>query len=316
MPLSLEEYSYYLDQRDVPWPTAPEPEPPKARPHLAPIEGVRVVLWNVYGTLLSIFEGELKFEHPNEFIMNVALDKTIQEFKMWNSMSRKPGQPADYMKELYTRALNEQKLAPSGAEKYPEIIAERNWENLIKKLFQKEYKFDTNLYGSLNEFSRKVAFFFHASLQGTACYPGAAAALKAVADAGLKQGLLANGQCFTCVQLKRALERQDAAVDLAQILPVSYRFLSCERRCRKPSDNFFRQAVAALAEQGVEPAEVLHVGSSLQRDIGPARKFGMRTALFAGDKNSLAATPEQLKDPQLRPDVLLTELPQVTQVIG
>ena len=27
--------------------------------------------------------------------MNVALDKTIHEFKMWGSMSRKPGQPAD-----------------------------------------------------------------------------------------------------------------------------------------------------------------------------------------------------------------------------
>jgi hypothetical protein len=42
----------------------------------------------------------------------------------------------------------------------------------------------------------------------------------------------------------------------------------------------------------------------------------MKTGLFAGDRNSLSATPEQLKDPQYRPDVLLTELSQVVQVIG
>src|SRR5262245_55543178 len=109
MPLTLEQYASYLDTRDLPWPQAPEPKPARARSYVVPIPGLRLVLWNVYGTLLVISEGELKFELADDFIMNVALDKTIQEFKMWGSMSRKPGQPAEYMKELYVRALNEQK---------------------------------------------------------------------------------------------------------------------------------------------------------------------------------------------------------------
>ncbi len=62
---------------------------------------------------------------------------------------------------------------------------------------QKDYKFDAGFFGSLNEFSKKVAYFFHASLQGTACYQGTAEALRFVQDAGLAQGLLADGQCFT-----------------------------------------------------------------------------------------------------------------------
>ena len=49
--------------------------------------------------------------------------------------------------------------------------------------------------------------------------------------------------------------------------------------------------------------------------LQPAKKLGMRTALFAGDKASLEATPEQLKDPASRPDVLLTELSQITDVV-
>jgi len=54
----------------------------------------------------------------------------------------------------------------------------------------------------------------------------------------------------------------------------------------------------------------------LPRDIGPAKKAGMKTALFAGDKNSLVAKGEQLNDPAFRPDVLLTELTQIADVVG
>jgi FMN phosphatase YigB (HAD superfamily) len=61
---------------------------------------------------------------------------------------------------------------------------------------------------------------------------------------------------------------------------------------------------------------VLHVGSRIEKDIAPAKKLGLRTALYAGDKASLAATAEQLKDPATKPDVLLTELSQVADVIA
>ena len=102
MPLTLEQYASYLDTRDVPWPAPPAVERPKARAHLAALPDTRVVSWNVYGTLLNISGGELYFEHPQKFIMDVALDKTVQEFKMWGAMTRKPGQPAEYLGTLPT----------------------------------------------------------------------------------------------------------------------------------------------------------------------------------------------------------------------
>lgn len=317
MPLTLEQYATYLDTRDLPWPAAPETERPKAKPHLKRLPGIRAVLWNVYGTLLAIPGGELYFEHPQKLLMDVALDKTVQEFKMWGSMTRRPGQPSEYLGQIYSLVLGEQRMAAgSGGDKHPEIAADRVWEAIVKKLFQKDYKFDTNFYGALNEFSRKVAYFFHASLQGTACYPGAAAALRSVAEAGLLQGLLADAQCFTTTQLQRGLAVQDGDAKLDELLPAELRFLSCDVRARKPSDRLFRHALQALQEKGVPPAEVLHVGARLAVDLIPARRLGMRTALFAGDRASLQATPEQLKEPINRPDVLLTELTQIADVIG
>jgi FMN phosphatase YigB (HAD superfamily) len=317
MALTLEQYAAYLDTRnDLVWPAPPEVDRPKARPHLVRLPQIRAVMWNVYGTLLRISGGELWFEHPTAFVMNVALDKTIQEYKMWSSMSRKPGQPADYMKQLYLQVLTENKAVPGGTEKYPEVAADRVWESLIKKLFQKDYKFDAGYFGSLNEFSRKVAYFFHASLQGTVCYDGAADALRHVAKKGLKQGLLADGQVFTRLQLQRGLAAQDTEASLDKLLDKELNFLSYEIRGRKPSERLFRHAATALNQMGIAPNQTLHVGTSIQRDLVPARRLGMRTALFAGDRTSLQATAEQLKEPASRPDVLLTELSQIDEVVS
>ncbi len=316
MPLTLEQYATtYLDGRGLPWPAAPPVKPAKARPHLERLP-VRAVMWTAYGTLLAVPGGELWFEHPTAFVMDAALDKTIQEFKMWQSMSRKPGAPAAYLKELYTKALTTLRMAGSGGEKYPEVPSERVWEDIVRKLFQKDYQIDASVYGSLNEFVKKVAYFFHASIQGCGAYPGAVEAVRAVAEAGKLQGLLADGQCFTPAQLLRALRQQDPGFELANYFPPDLRVLSAERKARKPSDTIFRAAVEALKARAVQPADVLHVGSNLLRDIAPAKRHGMRTALFAGDRGSLVADPEQVKDPRYRPDVMLTELPQIAEVLA
>jgi len=314
--MTLEEYATWLDARDLLWPAPPQVERPKARPHLLRLPDIRAVLWNVYGTLLAVPGGELWFEHPRPVIMSMVLDKTIQEFKMWASMSRKPGQPSEYMGQIYQKVLTEQGAFPSGGEKCPEVGSDRVWEAIIKKLLQKDYKFDTGFYGSLNEFSRKVAWFFHASLQGSACYPGAAEALRHVRARGLVQGLLADGQCFTTMHLQRGLKAQPAAPRLGDVFHADRITLSHEVRGRKPSERLFRAAVEPLLAQGLEPGQVLHVGSRLTQDILPARRLGLRTALFAGDKASLQANPEQLKEAAYRPDVLLTELNQLTEVVG
>jgi FMN phosphatase YigB (HAD superfamily) len=315
MPLTLEQYADYLDKRQLSWPSPPEVVPPKARPYLVRLPNIRAVTWSAYGTLLAITGGELYFEHPNQFVMEVALDKTVQEFKMWPSMSRKPGQPANYLQTIYSNLLAEQQLSQGGVDKNPEIIADRLWESFIKKLIQKDYQIDAGFYGSLNEFGQKVAYFFHANLQATACYAGVVTALRHVVDSGLTQGLLADGQVFTTVQLQRGLALQDPNVKLEELMPSRFHVLSSQVGVRKPSLDLFRQALAVLGQQGISADQVLHIGSRILNDVAPARRVGMKTGLFAGDKSGLQATPEQLKDPATRPDVLLTNLEQIKEIV-
>jgi FMN phosphatase YigB (HAD superfamily) len=316
MALTLEEYAAYLDRSDLAWPAPPPVKRPKAKAHLVRLPDIRAVTWNVYGTLLSLAGGELYFEHPDKFVMDVALDKTIQEYKMWASMSRRPGQPTEHLREVYGLQLAEQRMAPFGGEKYVEVLADRLWETFIKKLLQKDYKFDAGKYGSLNEFSRKVAYFFHASLQGTACYPGTAEALGHVKESGRLQGIIGNTQCFTMVQLARGLSRQDPRAKVDELIDTDVSAFSHEVRLRQPSEKLYRHALTALSKRGISPDQVLHIGPRILLDIVPARRLGMKTGLFAGDKASLQVTAEQLKEPTSRPDVLLTELTQIADVLG
>ena len=64
MPLTLEQYVERLAGRtDLPWPAAPKIDPPKARPHLTQLP-VKAILWNVYGTLLAVPQGERRRVMP------------------------------------------------------------------------------------------------------------------------------------------------------------------------------------------------------------------------------------------------------------
>jgi FMN phosphatase YigB (HAD superfamily) len=83
----------------------------------------------------------------------------------------------------------------------------------------------------------------------------------------------------------------------------------------KPSEAIFKAALAMLSARKIAAKDCVVVGSSIQRDLAPAKKHGFRTALYAGDKHSLAATATQLKDPAERPDALLTDLSQIADIL-
>lgn len=316
MPKSLEEYAEWLDERKLLWPAAPIPVLPKATPFLKRLSGIRAVTWGVYGTLLSISEGRLLFLHPDPLCMEVALDKTIHEFNMWNSMSRKPGPPWEYMFHQYKRLVEANLLAASPRSgEAREVNAAHIWEVLIERLTKKDFAWDESAYGDMSEFSEKVAWFFHSALQGTAAQPNALLALGHVRDVGCEQGLVADGQCFTLLQLSRALAGQGPVPRLSKLFSRGCVSLSFQFDVRQPAVTLFEACLSRLGERGIAPSEVLHVASRLKDELGPAKKLGMQTALYAGDSASLAATPAEIQDPALRPDRILTDLRQIRQIL-
>lgn len=316
MSLSLAQYAEQLDsRRDLSWPAAPDVQRTKSKPHLKSLPKVKAVTWNVYGTLLAVSGGHFTREHPQKFIMDMALDKTIQEFKMWKSMSRKPGQPADYMKVMISNCLDQLSLQVEKGETHPEIPHERIWEGIIKKLMQNEYVIESGKYGTTEECALKIAYFFHRSLQGVGAQVTAADTVHWLYENKYWQGLLADGQAFTSLHLERSFAEQNPQVHLHQCIPNVNRVLSHAIRGKKPSERLFREMINKLKGYGITPEETLHVSNDLDNDLGPARKYGFLTCLYTGDSKSLVASPKMVEDKNTRPFVMVTELSQVIDML-
>jgi len=319
MTKSLLEYADWLDERDLLWPAPPEAVPVKATPFLDPMPRIRAVTWSVYGTLLLIADGKLQPIVAEPIRMEVALEKTISEFNMWNSMTRKGGAPWEYLLHQFKTLVEEQQLVGTGGGIHrgesPEVDLGRIWGKLIERLQQKEYTWDFDQYGGLEDFSEKVAYFYQSCLQGVQAAPNAVKALMRVRKVGCLQGLIADGQCFTLVQLLRGLWAQGKTPSLSQLFTSGCVSLSYEIGARQPATSLFEACLESLEDKGVGPGEVLHVGSRLREELAPAKKLGMHTALYAGHKGSLQASAAEVNDPALRPDRILTDLRQIRQIV-
>ncbi|RMG40920.1 MAG: HAD family hydrolase [Planctomycetota bacterium] len=316
MAWTLEEYIDHLESRqDLIWPQPPRLERPKAKPFLKPLSDVRAVLWDVYGVLIRITDGRLMVFHPQKLRMEVALEKTIKEFKMWNSMVRKPGAPWEYMLQQYKDLFDAYSMAPTPAKgDVAHVSSERIWRRLIERLMQKEYAWDEATLGTLEELSRKVAYFFHGMLQGSEA-ADALPVLEKLKKAGFLQGILSDSQFFTPLQLLRLFRRRGTLPSLDAIWQPELVVFSHQAGLRKPSPTLLKTTVQRLKDVGLKPREVAYVSCRVGGDLAVARQFGLRTILYAGDKSSLQATPSEVRDPQTRPDRLITDFVQLLHVL-
>lgn len=317
MPLGLSEYIADLDERsDLLWPAPPPPAPLKATPALQPLAGIRVVTFEIYGTLLHIDGGHLHHIHPQQLRVQIALEKTIAEFNMWNSMSRKPGQPWEYMLRQYQTMVEEAGMVSTRRKgDVPEIDARKVWGKILDRLVKNEYVWDEGKYGDLESLAAKVAYFYHASLQGSAASPQALETLSRLTGSGIRCGLLADAQIFTVPQLLRDLARQGPLQSVDEALAPSLFLLSYQAGLRKPSPSLYSEMAALIKQQGLQPDQVLHVSHRLQDDLAAAKKAGFHTALYAADRNHCRVTAADLKTPEWKPDRLITDLRQILQIL-
>jgi FMN phosphatase YigB (HAD superfamily) len=265
---------------------------------------------------LRIAQGRLVIEHPLDMRMEIALEKTIKEFNMWTSMTRQPGAPSKGMFARYTRVLDEVRMGKVfGIGDQPEIDAALLWARLIRMLQQKDYDYDESSYGSIEQYAEKVAFFFHSCLQGLEAEESACDVLRTLSGAR-PLGLLDDAQRFTPAQMLRAFRRQGTLRSLDEVFDPALVTFSYREGIRKPSKSLFRRAVERFRKKGIAAGQVLYVGTRLRDDLAIAREAGMRTALLAADQTAVVATPEELADPELRPDRVVVCLSQLLDVVG
>ncbi len=300
--------------------------PARIAPRFNKIHDTRAVLWDVYGTLLTLSVGDLEDSLARKDSMLEAFGLTIKEFGLGNFLD---GNPPETLMNLYIREIrkthNRKRARGVSA---PEVKIELIWLRILRRLGALGYvpsggEIDADL-------AFKIAYFFDDVYQAKALYPGAAKTLQGIKGLGLGQGIISNAQFYTPIALnivlrrtgygggagRRASANRERSDPYNELFDRSLVFFSYRLGVSKPNPLAFERARDRLRGMGVKPSRVIYVGNNVLNDMLPASKIGFRTALFAGDKESLKLQKDRPECAKFKPDAVIASLPQLLDMIG
>ena len=147
--------------------------------------------------------------------------------------------------------------------------------------------------------------------------PGLDPVIRNLAGGGKRLGIVSNAQFFTPLILNFFLNGTTGSDDEAPVPPFEgpLVFYSYRHGRAKPDPYLYHRAAEELRRQAVDPARALFVGNDMLNDVWAAGQAGFKTALFAGDKRSLRLRQDRAEIAGLEPDVVVTELAQIAEIV-
>ena len=279
------------------------PQPTEREPQLATLEGVRAVLFDIYGTLLISGSGDIGTAAATDRTeaLAAALADAGLDYR---------GDPAAALED-FRRVIEEHhaKGRAAGVE-FPEVRIGEVWSDAAA-LWVKRGDLPTPPEGSCLS---KLAIEYEMRVNPVWPMPGLVETLQQLRRRGKVLGVISNAQSFT-PRLFAAAGGELESIASLEALGIDHdlQFFSFESRRAKPGTALYEEAAAALHARGLAPEQVLYVGNDLRNDVKPAAAVGFRTALFAGDARSLRLREEDGLD--VTADLEITELPQLLDCV-
>jgi len=274
-----------------------EPIPADREPVLVELEGIRAVLFDLYGTLFISGSGEVGTS--GEARCDMALAQAMA------AVGIRPLEPLDqgveYLFETIKTAHAE--LRKSGID-YPEVDLIEVWREVLGEL---SYRGVVELEVHQNVDLARMAVEYEARANPCWPMPGLTDCLSALRQKRIVLGIISNAQFFTPELFPALLGQEAEAWGFEPDLQLySYRYWRA-----KPGLDLFQKAAEVLSRRRIEPGRVLYVGNDMLNDVLPAGKVGFRTALFAGDARSLRLRDDDPRLEKLSPQLILTALRQL-----
>ena len=267
---------------------------------LADLTGRRVVLWDVYGTLLASravdLEGSLKVPEA----MLVSFEKTAEKFGFDNVVQ------AQWLRDRYLEGI-ERVHRKKKAEGFPspEVKIEEIWGEIISKLESLGYAAPVEQRAFL---PWTAALYYEIAFQQAVFYRGAVKVLLQLKKLGIRQGIVSNAQFYTPVLLEVFLSRDSGGrqVELTEIFDESLIVFSCRVGRSKPDPLIFADVLRELDREEIAREDIIYVGNDMLNDIHPAASQGLTTVLFAADRHSLEMHENDDRVAHLKPTAVIT----------
>jgi len=276
--------------------------PADAKLRLAMIEGVRAVVFDVYGTLISSGVGDISLATEQD--RDQALKSTLID-NGFTLSSEAAGIALD--KRLHAQIkLAQDKRRHEGIE-YPEVEIREVWQDLIEALL------DENLIRTKDiPDIDTLAIDYETRVNPTQAMPGLQDALSTLEERDMPMSIISNAQFYTPLLFDTFLGKDLAALGFSMSCSV----WSYQQREGKPSKRLYEIAAEQLiTHYGIQAHEALYVGNDIRNDIWPAQKVGFKTALFAGDDRSLRRRKDDANCADVLADIEITDLRQILDCI-
>ncbi len=270
---------------------------------LQPLQNIRAVLFDVYGTIMVSGSGEVGTVADGGFAAAWA--------EAFQSMDLPiPIPPAEGVERLHGVIRVEQaRLRREGIE-YPEIDIVEVWRRLLADLGVTLKSSNPDGAGpAADEDARlqRLAAEYEARANPVWPMPGLRETLAYLRESGRQLGIISNAQFFTPRLFPALLS---ATLEELGVSP-SLQFYSYRCQRAKPGVALYEQAASALAAAEITPSETLYVGNDVLNDVLPAGQCGFRTALFAGDRRSLRWRNGDDRVESVVPDLVIDDLRQL-----
>lgn len=281
-----------------------EPSLTATSPRLNKLEGVKAILFDVYGTLIISGSGDVGTATA------INTDEALTQSLVVAGFQGEPEIAGRIGKELLKTEIAawHQAGREAGAD-YPEVEIIKVWKKVLDQLCQTEAL--RNVEPELEQI-RRFALEYECRVNPVYPMPGALETLEALTGRGLPMGIVSNAQFYTPLIFSAFFERpvEDIGFD-PECCIWSYKELKA-----KPSAELFPKAGKFLEQNhGVQLSETVYVGNDMLNDMYTAKEAGCKTVLFAGDKRSLRMREEDERCKELRPDAVITSLHQLLEII-
>ncbi|WGK69292.1 HAD hydrolase-like protein [Candidatus Haliotispira prima] len=300
---------------------------------LSPIDNVRGVLFDVYGTLIISAVGEIisgqisdrandnaKAQQdgdrhskvpggtapdkmaPDEKVLDTQVLQSLPE--LLRASLSKDFEPSRAIKESI---LQQHKQNKNPSLQYPEVDIVSLWHQVFLQ------QLNEDMHNSLSPFIlARFALEYELLHNRVQLMPGAQELLHWLATRNFYVGIISNAQFYTPIILSALLNLHELA-DLnvqPDLCLWSYR-----QGCSKPQPELFDAARSALAHHDLEPKEMIYLGNDMRNDVWGAAQAGFYTGLFAGDQRSLRLRGDMPEVAATEPDIVITELGQLKSIL-
>lgn len=268
------------------------PLPAKVPSRLMPLENIRAVVFDVYGTLFLSSVGDISLaseENRESAMLELFANESLVLSDEAHHLSNR----------FYAAVKARQEVRKQDGVAYPEVEIRAVWRDLLEALHS-----EGQLKGMPDERQlERIALRFECLVNPVWPAPEAERILWKLNREGKLLGIISNAQFYTPLLFERFFSQRLEELGMAAHRCVwSYELLEA-----KPSVALYeRSAQAFKKHHEIAPEQVLYIGNDMLKDIYPASRVGFKTALYAGDRRSLRLREDAPECQGLEPDIVLT----------